>query len=152
MGLFSLFKRPPIIQDEFFGKLTFMEIKKNQVNSYFEGKGYFKPTNEEIEFFISADIIGPTKDQREFFTKIENSYDEIISKIQPLIKDELKIWDKGIDIVDFKKEFKLVGLSIPRQKDVSSFWDLSFETVYDEQHNITINFKDFEPIGILVDG
>ena len=38
MGLLNIFKKPNKIQDEFFGKLTFMEIKNKPTNSYFEGK------------------------------------------------------------------------------------------------------------------
>ena len=43
MGLFNLFKKPTIIQDDFFGH------------------GHFTPTNSEVEYLIQADIEGPTE-------------------------------------------------------------------------------------------
>ena len=85
MGLFDLFKKPQTIQDDFFGTLTFMSFK-DPTKNYFEGKGKFNPTGDEIEYFVEADLSGPTNDQRNFYNKVEGLYDEIISKVIPLIE------------------------------------------------------------------
>lgn len=151
MGLFDLFKKPQIIQDDFFGSLRFMTFKDSTKN-YFEGKGILKPTTDEIEYFIEADLSGPTIDQRNFYDKVQNSFDEITSKVTPLIEDEFKNWKEDFKIKDFKKEFKPVALTIPRMTSKPLTWDISFETIHDDNHQITVDFKDFEPDGILIDG
>jgi hypothetical protein len=151
MGLFDLFKKPQTIQDDCFGTLTFMSFKDTSKN-YFEGKGKFKPTGDEIEYFIDGEFSGPTAEQRNFYNKVQDSYGEIISKIIPLIEDEFKNWKDDFKIKDFKKEFKLVAVTIPRLNSGPANWDMSFETIHDDNHQITIDFKDFDPEGVLIDG
>ncbi len=151
MGLFDLFKKPPTIKDDFFGVLTFVSFKKSTAD-YFEGKGRFKPTGDEIEYFIGADIRGPTNDQRDFYNKVQESYDELVAKFTPLIENEFKNWKSDFKIVNFKKEFKLVAMTIPRLNDNVITWDMSFDTIHDANHQVTVDFKNFEPEGILIDG
>jgi len=151
MGLFDLFKKPQTIQDDFFGTLKFMSFKDSTKN-YFEGKGKFKPTGDEIEYFISGELSGPTIDQRLFYNKVQDSYDDIILKIIPLIEDEFKNWNEEFKIKDFKKEFKLVAMKIPRLDSKPTTWDMAFETIHDDNHQVTVDFKDFEPDGIIIDG
>ena len=151
MGLFDIFKKSQTIQDDFFGKLTFISFKDPTMNC-FEGKGKFKPTGDTIEYTIEADLSGPTNDQRNFYNKVQDLYDEIISKITPLIEDEFKNWKEDFKIKDFKKEFKLVAVTIPRLSSNAATWAMSFETIHDNNHQVTVDFKDFEPEGILIDG
>lgn len=151
MGLFDIFKKTQTIQDDFFGSLrytTFRDATKN----YFEGRGNFEPIGDEIEYFISADLNGPTIDQRDFYKKIEDLYGEIIVKITPLIEEEFKNWKQDFKIKDFKKEFKVVALTVPRLNSLPITWNISFETIHDDNHQVMIDFKDFEPCEILIDG
>jgi hypothetical protein len=83
---------------------------------------------------------------------VQDSYDDLISKIIPLIEDEFKNWKDDFKIKDFKKEFKLVAVTIPRLNANATSWDMSFETIHDDNHQVTVDFKDFEPEGILIDG
>jgi hypothetical protein len=152
MGFFNIFKKPNKIQDEFFGELTLMEIKNNPANSYFEGKVFFKPINRQIECSIDADFTGPTDEQRAFFKRVESSFEQLILKSKPLIEEEFNNWIDNLEIKDFKNEFKVVGISIPRMETYPSIWDMSFETIHDANHLITINFEDFNVSGILIDG
>ena len=55
------------------------------------------------------------------------------------------------EIQDFEREFKLVGLSIPRLDKKELVWDMSFETSHDQNHTVTVNFKDFEIDVIVID-
>ncbi|SHH85628.1 hypothetical protein SAMN04488109_5610 [Chryseolinea serpens] len=151
MGLFNLFKKTPTIRDDFFGTLTFINFK-DVTKNYFEGKGKFEPTGEIIEYLIDGDLSGLTNDQKTFYNKIQNSYDEIISKITPLIEDEFKNWKEDFQINDFKKEFSLVAVAIPRLPSELIVWNISFDTIHDENHQITVEFKDFEPESISFDG
>ena len=142
---------PEILENEFFGRLTFMKMK-DPSKSYFEGTGLFKPTGEEIDYLIDADATGPTIEQHDFYTNIQNTYDEIILKVSPVIEKEFKNWKEDFQINDFKKEFKLVGLTIPRQPNPNFSWDMSFDSVHDEEHQFTIDFDKFEPVGVSIDG
>lgn len=151
MGFFNLFKKQPTIQDEFFGKLTFIDFRDSS-KDYFEGRGKFSPTNDEIEYLVDGDIIGPTKEQRDFYKKIEDSYDEIIAKISPLIEQEFRNWKEDFEIKDFRKEFTPIGLSIPRLTAEVIAWNISFNTIHDRNHQITVDLENFEPEGVLIDG
>jgi hypothetical protein len=151
MGLFDLFNKPQTIKDDFFGTLTHMTFK-DSTNNYFEGKGKFRPTGDEIEYFVGSDFSGPTTEQKHFYNKVQDCYDELISKITPLIEDEFKNWKEDFKINDFKREFKLVAVTIPRPNPHATIWDMSFETIHDDNHQVTVNFKDFEPDGVLIDG
>lgn len=153
MGIFDFFKKPQKLQDDTFGMLTYMEIKNNPSSNYFEGRRLFFPTSTEVEVFITADPEGPTMKQKEFYKRIESLYDELTEvKAKPVIEKEFQNWKADFKINDFKKEFKLVALSIPNLKAKELTWDMSFETTHDENHHITVNFKDYEVSDVLIDG
>ena len=151
MGLFSLFKKPTKIQDDFFGELRFIDFRDSAKN-YFEGKGFFAPTQGETEFLIQANIEGPTTAQKEFYNDLQNNFEHYIEKIKPLIEDEFRNWKEDFEIKDFKKEFTLVCLTIPRLEIRPLIWDMAFTTIHDKNHHVTIDFIDSEPNGILIDG
>jgi len=151
MGLFNLFKKPTIIQDNFFGSLRFMDFKDPSKN-YFEGKGYFTPTQSETEYLIQADIEGPTDEQQQFYRDLQDNFIHYIQKIKPLIEEEFRNWKEDFEIKNFTNEFALVCLTIPRHGLRPLIWDMTFTTVHDLNHQVTIDFVDNEPNGILIDG
>ncbi|MFT2009959.1 hypothetical protein ACMA1I_14880 [Pontibacter sp. 13R65] len=151
MRLFDIFKKPLIIDDDFFGKLRFMKMKTDG-KSYFEGKGMFKPTGKEIEYFITANEEGPDQRQKEFYNWIEENYSTLVLKLKPLIEDEFGNSRDGFKIKDFDIEFQLVALSIPNQENEPLEWSMSFDTVHDENHQVTVEFSGHEPQAILIDG
>jgi hypothetical protein len=151
MGLFNLFKKPIKIQDDIFGELRFIDSKDSSKN-YFEGKGFFTPTQNDTEFLIKADIEGPTSTQKEFYNELQNNFEQYIQKIKPLIEDEFRNWKENFEIKDFNKEFSLVCLTIPRIEIKPLIWDMAFTTIHDKDHHVTIDFIDRDPNGILIDG
>ena len=151
MGLFNLFKKPFIVQDDFFGQLRLMDFK-DPTKNYFEGKGFFAPTNNETEYIIQCDKSGPTTEQKEFCKKLQNDFDVYLTKIKPLIEDEFRNWKDDFQIKDFSKEFSLVCLAIPRLDSNPLIWDMSFTTIHDKNHNVTVDFIDQTPNNVLVDG
>jgi len=151
MGLFNLFKKPVKIQDDLFGEMRSMDFKDKSKN-YFEGKGYFAPTQSKTDLLIDADIEGPTTAQKEFFIDLQNNFDQYIQKIKPLIEDEFRNWKDNFEIQDFNKEFTLVHLTIPRMEVTPLKWEMAFTTIHDANHHVTIDFTDKEPTGILIDG
>ena len=151
MGLFNLFKKPIIIQDDFFGALRFMDFKDSS-KDYFEGKGHFIPTNSETEYLIQADDKGPTDEQKQFYRDLQDNFQQYLEKIKPLIEDEFRNWKEEFEIKDFNKEFTLVCITIPRHDSSPLKWDMAFTTIHDLNHQVTIDFVDKEPISILIDG
>ena len=152
MGLLDLFKKSVTVEDKFFGRLKFMKIKNNPSKSYFEGKGMFSPTGREIDYFIVAAETGPEPDQQDFYRQIQQNWDLIVEKIKPVIELEFRNWKADFAIADFNKEFMLVGLTIPRQKPQPVEWDLAFDTIHDENHQVTVYLKGYAPTGIGIDG
>ena len=151
MGLFNLFKKPTIIHDDVFGLLRFMEFK-NASSSYFEGKGYFTPTNSEIQFIIRAGIDGPSEKQKEFYRNVESKYTTYIEKMKLVIEAEFRNWKDEFAIQDFNNEFKLVCINIPAIGTTPITWDLAFTTIHDLNHHVTVEFINDEPTGVLIDG
>lgn len=151
MGLFNLFKKPVIIEDSFFGKLRYLDFK-GPSGGYFEGEGVFSPINQEIGYMIQADISGPTEEQKEFYRELQKNFNCYTEKIRPLVEDEFRNWKEGFEIQDFNNEFTLESLTIPRLDSLPLIWNMSFTTIHDRDHQVTIDFKDHEPVGILIDG
>ena len=151
MGLFNLFKKPTIIQDDFFGRLRYMEFK-DPSKGYFEGNGFFVPINAETEYLIQADASGPADKQREIYFNLQKDFDIYIEKIKPLIEDEFRNWKEDFEIKNFKEEFKLICLTIPRSDSIPLVWDMSFTTIHDENHHVTIDFIGDIPNSVLIDG
>lgn len=151
MGLFDIFKKPTILQDDFFGALRFMDFKDTSKN-YFEGKGHFAPTANETEYLIEADKEGPTEEQRQFYRDLQANFTQYIEKIKPLIEDEFRNWKEDFSIKDFNREFELVCITIPRFDKQPMTWDMAFTTIHDENHHVTIDFVGDQPNGILIDG
>ena len=94
MGLFDIFKKsePVTVNDEFFGSLRLKRIKNDSSKSYFEGKGTFSPTGQEIEYFINGDETGLESEQKEFYKAVQENFSLIVENIKPLIEDEFRNW------------------------------------------------------------
>jgi hypothetical protein len=151
MGLFNLFKKPTTIQDDFFGPLRLISFKDNSKN-YFEGKRFFTATNGDTEVLIDADNEGPTEQKNKFYNDLQNNFDQYTHKIKPLIEDEFRNWKEDFQIKDFNKEFKLVCLNIPRLDQTPLKWEMSFTTIHDANHHITVSFENDQPVAVLIDG
>ena len=152
MGLLDfLFGKTKTVEDDFFGKLFFLEFKDTSKN-YFEGRRFFKPSNRDIELAIDGSLPGPTENQKQFFQRIENDYKIVTERACLLIMDEFQNWQPDFQIQNFDQEFLPVHMTIPQIGDKEVVWELAFETNHDRNHAVTITFKDFEATEILIDG
>lgn len=151
MGLFDLFKSFPLLHDPFFGPLRFSKGTK-QRTGYFEGRGMFAPTGRPIEYFIHSQQDGPSEEQRMFYRSLQADFAKHLVHIEPLIVDAFRNWQPAFAIQDFSQEFTLLAVTIPQLDRSPVEWDLSFSTVHDLDHDITIYFQDQRPIHILIDG
>jgi hypothetical protein len=146
MGLLDfLFGKTKSIEDDFFGKMIFIE-------PHFECRRNFYPTDSIIEIGIDGVESGPTIRQKDFFKNIEEKYPDIVKSISPLIEDEFRNWKEEFQIKDFKKEFKPVYLYIPTCESSPVIWEIAFESEHDLNHHFTITMNDFDAKEILIDG
>lgn len=154
MRLFNIFKspKPVIVDDALFGPLRFKKVKNRPHKSYLKGKGMFKPTGREIEYFICGNETGPQPEQKEFYQAVQRDFGLITKNIKPLIEDEFRNWQDDFTIRDFNKEFILIAMSIPRQENKPLEWHLSFETIHDSNHQVTVEMNSYVPMGIVFDG
>lgn len=152
MGLFSgLFGKSIKIDHPFFGKMLFVD-SKNSPDGYFECRRHFAPKDDIIEICIAGTAEGPTQQQIDFFTSIENNYDAISASITPLLEEEVGNYIEFFHINDFRKEFKLVFMDIPKCDTQPIVWEIAFHSDHDRDHQFTLTMKDFTATAVLIDG
>ncbi len=153
MGLLDfIFGKPIKLENDFFGTMLFIEIKKDQSRSYFECRRHFKPSNKIIEIGIDGSVSGPTQKQIDFFKSIEDNYAKFSTTIIPLIEAEFSKQKSGFKIKDFQKEFEPVYLSLPRCESKPFLWEISFESDNNNRnHNFTLTMTDFEAKEIVIE-
>lgn len=153
MGLLDfIFGKPTKLEHEFFGTMLFLEDKKDTLNSYYECRRQFIPSNKIIEIGIIGDVSGPTQKQIDFFKSIEVNYSIIAKAISTLIENEFRNWKYGFKINDFQKEFEPVFLRLPRCENNPIVWEIAFESDHDRNHTFTLTMSDFDAKEILIDG
>lgn len=153
MGLFDFFKRRPalLIEDAFFGQLRFLDLNDPRQN-YFEGSGFFPPTGQQIDYLIEADLPGPTLAQQQFYQALQQKYADYVTRIQPLITERFCHRQPDFRIQNFAAEFTLLSVTVPRLSTLSVAWEMSFSTVHDVNHDVTIYFLDEQPTSLLLNG
>ena len=112
----------------------------------------FAPLGKEIEYLINATGAAPTVWQKEFYKNLQSDFNLYVEKIKPLIEEEFRNWKDDFVINDFMKEFELEHISIPGSDETPLSWDMSFTSIHDLNHTFTIDFSDYEPNGVLIDG
>lgn len=140
----SLFGKKHIvtIQDTFFG-----EIK--DCKGHFEGQKYFRPTDSVVEIFISNDDI--QSHHKLFFQELEERYDFLKLPLKGKFEDDFfKNMDETFEIKDFDNEFSLTFISFPKSEN--DMWELSFESIHDENHIFTGCFNNWQLLWVNIDG
>jgi hypothetical protein len=145
--------RPPAVDDEFFGRLTYMKMRAGSV-SYWEAKRAFEPIGREIELFIDAPapLAPPNSDQRRFYENVASRYRDILLAIEPLLRREFEAWvhqpmTKAVDA-----EFTLTSFSIPVPSAAEPEWDMSFDSTTDPNHLFTVTLRGQSPQSVTIDG
>ena len=153
MGLLDfIFGKTIKINDDFFGEMRFMKIKKNPSKNYFECKRNFQPIGKDIEIGIEGDVEGPIQKQKDFFRRIEKNYPEYCKEFVPIIENEFKNWKEDFVIKNFNEEFIPVYLWIPRCESTPIIWEIAFESGHDLNHTFNVTMNDDKAKEILIDG
>lgn len=152
MGLLSfIFGKPPVVVDDFFGEMKFIEWKKDPSKNYFECNRHFAPSGKNIELSVDADMPGPTQTQKDFFGAVEKRYDELIAGMTPLIEQNFQGWDMAFVIRDFRSELDPVYMGLPRCDKEPIAWHIGLVLITNRNFHITIKFEGFEVKSIEVD-
>jgi hypothetical protein len=153
MGFWNfVFGKTGKIADAFFGELVFIEMSNDSSRSYFECERYFKPIGEKIGLSVTGGLSGPTQEQKSFFNQIEADYFSLAPGWATLIEQRFSAWMPTPVIKDFTKEFKPSYLSIPTCEEQPVEWEITFDTVHDLNHIVTVGMLDYEPQYVQVDG
>jgi len=140
-----LFGKTIIIKDDFFGDMT-------DAGDYYECRRVFKPTGKIVEIGLEKKNTNSNEKQIIFFTWLENNYDLLIEKISPSIEKEVAEWIPNYQIRNFKKEFILEYLYIPKCDDEIFEWEISFYADNELQHWCSLNIRGTEVKNIMIDG
>ena len=131
--------RPRII-DPFFGKMTVVE----EENSY-HGKIYFAPLKTDIDIRIYPKSSVPTEKHRSFYKEIEQKYSDHLDAVLIFIENEFLKQNKTFRIINFSKEFELMGISIQKADNTETIWELEYVTLHVSDGLITIQIINWEP-------
>ncbi|MGH1385215.1 hypothetical protein [Kordia sp.] len=149
MGFFNLFKKKLKLTDDLFGELTYMTSKDASLNVY-EGNVRFQ--GSYIGIGVDADENGPTKEQKEFFKKLDATYNHIKENIIiPFLKKELEDALEHTGLEDFDNQFEFDGISIERIKDENVKWSITYYS-NPMRHYVTVDFVNMEPTLTGIDG
>ncbi|CAL2060579.1 hypothetical protein [Tenacibaculum sp. 190524A05c] len=149
MGIFDIFKKKPKFIDGLFGELNYTTFQDSSKNFY-DGQVIFQETLIGIN--IDADENGPTKEQKEFFEKLNKEYNEIKEKIiLPFLRNELEdnLEDAGLN--NFDDQFEFDGISIGRINNEKTNWSISFDSK-PMRHYVSIDFEGMTPKHMTIDG
>lgn len=147
----SFFGKTVKIGDAFFGEMTFMESSNDPSKSYFECERYFRPIGGMIELGVTGTLSGPTQRQKDFFNQIEADYFLLVPRWKELIEQEFGAWMPLPVIQDFAKEFKPGFLDIPTCVEQPIVWEITFDTIHDLNHIVTVGMLDYKPQYVRVD-
>ena len=125
----SLVTGPKRIEDPVFGSLLYM-------GDYWEGRGRFEPTQEQIEWLVTAGEEGPGDAQHSFFRSVCARYTELRLKAHSAIH--------AATTPASGAALRLVAIEVPASPSQSSTWELSFEA--EASHN-AVQFIAWEPSG-----
>lgn len=153
MGFWNFFSsKLPQTGDEFFGALLFREDVKDPAKNYFECQRIFAPSGKMIEIALAGQLSGPTQPQKDFFRQLEIDYFLLIARLKEAIEQAFSAWMKLPVIQNFEVEFRPTYLSIPTCEEQPVAWEITFDTVHDLNHIVTVEMLGYEPQYVRVDG
>lgn len=138
-------------EDDCFGKMHFLEHRRKPELSYWECVCPFRTADNRIEVCVYGTREGPDDRQKAFFREVESRYSALTEAIIPLIEEEFRNWQPDWRIGNFMAEFTLVLLELPLLNG-SAVWRMNFDTKHDPDHQFTIEFCNWIPQSVHVDG
>jgi hypothetical protein len=113
------------IEDDFFGKLSFVEESKHEPSHFFGAK-LFRPVNYKIEYQIYNVSEAVSEDQRKFGVEIETKYPELKDEIENFINLEVKKIDAKGKRYNLEKDLELQLITIPKSIIPTTEWSIEY--------------------------
>ena len=133
------------IQHPFFGEMI-------DAGNYYECRRKFKSINEIVEIGLEKGNSDSDQNQIEFFNWLDNNYEELIDKISPILENKIKEMIPEYKIDDFKKNFRLAYLYIPKCEEKPFQWKIGFDEINELQHYCFITMNELDVLKIHIDG
>lgn len=134
-----------VVQNDFFGDMI-------DAGDYYECRRIFEPTGKVVEIGLEKNEKESVENQMNFFKWIECNYELIIQKVSPVIEERVAGWITNYQIQNFKKEFILEYLYIPKCDEKIFDWQISFYANNELQHWCSLDMNGLEVKQILIDG
>lgn len=144
-GIDFIFGKTVKIQHTFFGEMT-------DVGSYYECRRIFKGNKKIVEIGLAKKEEIIDNRQINFFKWIEENYEKIIVEISPAIEGEVSGFIPNYRIQNFKKEFNLEYLFIPKCDEDIFDWQISFYANNELQHTCSIDMRGTRVKQISIEG
>ena len=134
-----------VVQHSFFGEII-------DVGDYYECRKLFKPIGKVVDIGLEKKAIVSDEKQINFFNWIEDNYELIIRRISPFIEKSVAECITNYRIKDFKKEFILEYLYIPKCDEALFNWRICFYADNELQHSCSLEMKGLIVKHLLIDG
>lgn len=138
-----------IIEDPDFGEMLFLPEDERP---YWECNAVnFRIENKTMTIILNGSESGATKKQRTFYKDIKDNFDDYFDSIWlPFLQKEI-----GLNFIsftkDWKNEFSLESLEIPKFRGKSFTWEITFIAKSDT-HFFTIEMRNWKPENLRIDG
>lgn len=147
------FLQPIESQDDFFGRLVYMQMPKGR-HSYWEAVKSFKAAPHEVELFIDAPapMQIPNEAQRRFFSDVESNFARLLDAAEPLMRQEYEKMSGENLAAALDNKFRLVCFTIPNASLAEALWEMSFESNTNDGHLFTVTMQGDKAQAVTVDG
>ena len=135
----------------FFGKILFMGGEAPADNDYWESELKIMEAKEPLTVLINAPKEGPTEKHLAFYENAISDLDVLFNKCWPIFEPDFKQWTNKDFSGNWKDDFELMSIEIPRDADQNNEWTVSY-FVDASNHYFTARFINGEPKFNEIDG
>lgn len=126
---------------------TFGKIQFNKPGYWTGGACHFAPVDDLVEISVTAGTEGPSEEQAAFFRQLVERYESIRPFIAALLEEQC-----DIPVADTWRRLALDSLQITNHcAGRPQHWQAGYG-VSDDDHVISVEFHDWIPEGVYVDG
>src|SRR4051812_2122749 len=139
------FRRRPVLDHPYFGRLTFMP------GGYWEGELAVPGLPERVGLVVPAPATGPDDAQAAFCLELLADLDGLFERCRPLFEPEFETWAGKPFRSEWRDDFSLTGLGVPECGDEREPWDAGY-FVDAANHYFTAHFERGRASYLTVDG
>ena len=141
----KLFRRRPVLDHPYFGRLTFMP------GDYWEGELDVPGSPEPVGLVVPAPATGPDDAQADFCRALLADQDALFERCRPLFEGDFETWAEKPFPSAWRDDFALTGPGLPARGDEREPWDVGY-FVDAANHYFTAHFEQGRPSYLTVDG